>query len=94
LFNPLHVGSQDGNIAKHHVNLKVYPNPAINQITIDAKESLFTRIEILDVQGKLVYSRKFNNFKTTIGTENFNSGIYLIRVHFNKHLESRKLIIQ
>ncbi len=94
LFNPLHVGNPDGGIVKHHVNLKVYPNPAVNQITIDAKEDLFTRIEILDAQGKLIYSRNFNNFKTTIGTEKFNSGIYFIRVHFNKHIESRKLIVQ
>ena len=94
LFNPLYVGIQDGDIVKHNYNLRVYPNPAVNQITIDAKEDLFTRIEILDAQGKLVYSRNFNNFKTTIGTENFNPGIYFIRVHFNKQVESRKLIVQ
>ena len=94
LFNPLHVGTQEESAVKNHDNLMVFPNPAVHQITIDAKKDIFTKIEILDVQGKFIYSRNFNNFKTTIGTENFNSGIYFIRVHFNKQVESRKLVIQ
>lgn len=94
LFNPLHVGSPIGKDDTHQNIVDIYPNPAISQITIDAKESLFTKIEILDAQGKLVYSRDFNNFKTTIGTGKFKSGIYVMKVHLKNHAESRKLIIQ
>jgi len=94
LFNPLYVGNQDRAAVTHYYNVKVYPNPAVHQITIDAKEDIFTRIEIMNAQGKLIYSRIFNNFKTTIGTEKFNSGIYFVRVYFNKQVESKKLVIQ
>jgi len=93
VFNPLHVGVKNVNSPEVKSIIQVYPNPANNSITINS-ESLFNKIEVIDLQGKLIYKGNFNNFKTTIGTEKLNSGVYFVRVYFNKQVESKKLVIQ
>ncbi len=64
-------------------NLKLFPNPTKNQITIDASNSSIAiqSVTIFDVQGKLISSN--SNFDTpliNISTKNFTSGLYFVQI--------------
>ncbi len=68
------------------------PNPANEKITVTS-EKPFQKIEILDVQGKKVYSGIFNNLKTTIPVRELKQGIYFMSVYFGGGRETKKLIV-
>lgn len=63
--------------------IKLYPNPGLNQITLEFKERVSNvKMEVIDVSGRLMFS---NNSKHTI-LENINisalpQGVYFIRIY-------------
>ncbi len=71
---------------------KIYPNPTSNFINIETDNNTNYSIEILDITGKLVYSTKTASNKK-IKLNNFNSGIYLLRIKDNDNIISSKKII-
>ena len=76
------VGINDLNIHK----LKVYPNPASDQLTIDATElnltSALQTLEIYNLQGQLVeqYAITSNNNLITVDVSNLNNGVFFYTV--------------
>lgn len=60
--------------------IKLYPNPASNQITIESN-SIMNTIEIFELTGKKVYSQSAMKLYTTIDVSQFSKGIYLIKVN-------------
>jgi|GEM_PF-4900287 len=65
----------------------VYPNPFENEITIRfQKNGAFsnqeqTQLDIIDVNGKIIYSAVINSSEeTSISTKNFAPGLYMIRL--------------
>jgi len=77
--------------------LKVYPNPTKNKVFIEydfpPSESLF--LNLLSVDGKLVYSNKINKASTTleINTSNLETGIYFINLKSENNTKTVKLNI-
>ena len=60
--------------------LKLYPNPAINQITIrNANNKSLGAIRIFDVSGKMVYQKFVGSSQTMIDVRQFRSGVYYLR---------------
>jgi hypothetical protein len=86
--NIIRVGTND-----EHVNIEAMPNPFKNSFTlknIDANQT----VEIIDIQGKLVYSQnvdKADDLKITLPS-NLNTGIYFVRVSNNGSVQVIKLI--
>jgi len=69
--------------------LKLYPNPSTNILTIESKNSEISKVEIYTVLGqkiKDIYS-KFN----TIRTDNLTSGVYILKIYFDKVTVSKKI---
>ena len=69
---------------------RVYPNPAFGIIHIEFtsnKANLNSRIELVDISGRIVYTeyKKTDHGLNTYTLNNmeFNPGIYFIRVHLN-----------
>ena len=74
----------------------IYPNPSNGQFTIEQKASGKVNIEIVDVNGRIVYSISENasgNLKKQIDT-NLPSGVYIIKVSSNEGQSTSKLIIK
>ena len=69
----------------------VYPNPASNIISIKSVNSI-DKIEIYSTIGKLVLKKK-NNFKNMI-TKELKSGLYLMKIHSNNKIATKKIIIR
>ena len=75
--------------------VKMYPNPATNQITISFKEKQSTpfSIEITDFVGKKIISKSFENQNdTTLPIESFSKGIYFVKISTKKGESIQKII--
>ena len=78
--------------------LKVYPNPASNNITIKLENYNFLGgeiIEIKNIEGKIIYSSQLSNWETQIDCSTFAKGNYLVGVFRNKKMiANQKLVLQ
>jgi len=79
-------------------SVKMYPNPAKNNLTFDVLESSnqLSSINIHDIQGKLIQSHSdFNSQLITISTKSLNSGVYIVEIlNTNGNKSIRKLIVE
>lgn len=60
------------------VSLDVYPNPSMEEVTIQTNRDSNWKLEILDASGKLVMNRSFTGIRIVIS--GLATGIYLARV--------------
>ncbi|HNL08685.1 MAG TPA: T9SS type A sorting domain-containing protein, partial [Chitinophagales bacterium] len=59
----------------------VYPNPVLNQATIQSKNTAIQTVSIYDAVGKLISSQSgLNTYQYQIATNGWTSGIYLVRI--------------
>jgi hypothetical protein len=62
-------------------NIKVYPNPAHDKISISVENAGIKAIRIMDIQGKLITSYEgLTDNKMEISVQNLESGIYLLEL--------------
>lgn len=73
-------------------NLKIYPNPADNMLFIDTTEKQIQKIEILDLQGRLLKTIKENKEKYQIDISNFSSATYLVKLSTEKGSQTVKVV--
>jgi hypothetical protein len=75
-------------------SIKVYPNPATNELTIEFEgNSDRTHFEILNSIGQIVYSGILIE-KTVLQTTSFAPGIYLIRLKSGDTIEFKKILVK
>jgi len=96
------VGNPISSIKDNNVKdilVQLYPNPAAQSITISGTfpENNIYNLSIINVIGSTVYSSKIDGkgeFSKSIGLDNFNSGVYFVKI-YNKNLSSvSKLLIK
>lgn len=83
-----HVGISD--IAFEGV--KVYPTFASDMIHIEARVEI-VEIHVFNLIGQKVISMRPGSNKTIISTNELNKGTYIIKVIFNKVIETRKVVV-
>ncbi len=61
-------------------NLTFYPNPAIDEITLQNQHNeAIGKVSLYDVAGKLVYEKQFNDTQVRIPLTGFEKGIYFLQ---------------
>ncbi|MCK4406281.1 MAG: lamin tail domain-containing protein [Bacteroidales bacterium] len=77
-------------------NIRIYPNPAKNNLFVEQKNGKYSEIKIYSVLGKLVYQDNLNEVITEINLKNLNKGIYFVKVYEKdtQNIVLKKLIIQ
>lgn len=60
--------------------LSVYPNPSDSQWTITSDNALITKIEVFNVEGKLLKTQIVEANNTSIESTDLNDGLYLARI--------------
>lgn len=71
----------------------IYPNPAINNITISSPQIANQRtITICDITGKELITQQLKNKETQIDINKLNSGIYMVKLYIDEITEVRKII--
>jgi hypothetical protein len=71
--------------------INIYPNPALNYISISSMENEVYSIEIFNTMGYLVFNESINNNKQ-INISSLTAGIYAIRINTKSKTELIKLI--
>jgi hypothetical protein len=71
--------------------LKIYPNPVSDILSVESKLPL-KKIEIYSILGQRV--KEINSGFSSISTNNFSRGIFLIKIYSEKGVTVRKLIKQ
>lgn len=84
-------------LSKDAGKITLYPNPAKKFVNVDLKEMkhFYNRIDVLNAEGKEVYSVLSSDKLIKINTEHFAKGVYMVQVKDGpKTLITKKLIIQ
>ncbi|MDF1694261.1 MAG: M43 family zinc metalloprotease [Saprospiraceae bacterium] len=70
-----------------------YPNPASTDLTIES-EDVIQSMKVLDITGKVVASRNVNATQTKLDVTTFQPGVYLISIHTEDEVVTKKFIKQ
>jgi hypothetical protein len=80
---------------EEHQNIKLYPNPANDLVSIDVDGiDLMNEFTIIDINGKSVYNRTSPNSNLTIDLKQFSSGVYYLIIKNKEGTSREKLIVQ
>jgi hypothetical protein len=79
---------QDGN------NIKIFPNPAHDMITVMNGKPIQTTVNIIDLNGKVVYSNELNAGSLHIDVSLFPPGVYMVKVTGYDNRILKKLVIK
>ena len=61
--------------------LIIYPNPASNYLIIEINDELINaKVEIMNIEGKLISTSSLSSIKTKIQISDFSKGIYYLRI--------------
>lgn len=72
------------------INCKVYPNPFVSNITIDAGQSN-TEIRVINIEGVVIYN-SIGNQTINLNTESWKKGVYIIEIRSNSSVAFSKII--
>ena len=75
----------------------VYPNPVLNNLTIQFPDNTNTtdkELKILNTKGQIIYQKKLHEIQNifNINTTGFPSGIYLVYIKSDSHIYYEKII--
>lgn len=74
-------------------NLTVYPNPALDVITVSSSLTEGT-ITITDVAGKLVKTLELNGLSTSFNTSGLNNGVYYVTLSNGTSTSTEKVVVK
>jgi len=83
-------------VAASASNVIVYPNPAVDAITINISNAQNDNKQLIiyNVMGKVVHSELLKQNIQKINISEFNNGVYLLEINSEKWSVKQKLIIQ
>ncbi len=73
--------------------INLYPNPAQSSITIESDQDVITKIEILDMTGRMVMRPQSNEF-TNLNISHLENGVYFVRVTTTTGMTTLRFIKQ
>ncbi len=74
-------------------NWKVYPNPAISRISIETDNTPDCKLQLLNIEGKVVLETQFDS-RETIDIQSLNRGIYILKVSDSNATMVSKVLIE
>jgi Secretion system C-terminal sorting domain len=76
----------------HNSTLKIYPNPAKDEVTIVTPKETVGELEIKDMQGRLIMRESIIYKSTRLTLRDLPNGVYIINYKTKEHQYSRRLI--
>jgi glucose/arabinose dehydrogenase len=71
--------------------MKIFPNPATDYVTIESSPN--SNVSISDLAGKRIFEGNNEAGSLKINTQEFDKGVYFIRVESNSYFRTMKLMI-
>lgn len=85
----LNVGSRTELPAKD-TEIQIYPNPVREHLSVKVPQQ--AQVSIYNISGRLMYSQLVEAGTTTINVEDYQKGIYLVKININEVIIGKKLI--
>ncbi|WP_083996798.1 T9SS type A sorting domain-containing protein [Chryseobacterium sp. BLS98] len=70
---------QSQEISSISSNLKVYPNPVQDYLTVSSDEKIIS-VTVFTISGQLILTKEINDFKGVLNFSDLQSGVYIIKV--------------
>ncbi len=67
--------------AHENQGMLIYPNPATDYLFVNLNADMYTRVELIDVQGRLALSENISSKDFHLNLTNLNPGVYFIKVY-------------
>lgn len=74
------------------LEMRIYPNPSNGLYQINFSDDHFKKLEVMNVNGKLIFTKETRELKEEIDLRNFASGIYFLKVNTNGQTRVIKMI--
>jgi hypothetical protein len=74
-------------------DVNIYPNPSSQYINIEMP-TFNNTISLFDISGKLIFNKSTSKSTFKLNIENFNSGLYILRIVDDFGVVNRKLIFK
>lgn len=81
-------------IENDSVQALIYPNPSNGKVTVSWAENLETNIDLFDLQGRIILSKKINSSNIELDINEFSDGIYLISLRNEKIKTTKKIVLK
>ncbi len=88
-FDCSSIGMED--VQLDFVEAKIYPNPAISNLNIEAEDNIM-QIELFDVLGKKVFSKMSNQKNINIDISPLKEGLYILKLQTKKGIGTYKVM--
>jgi len=76
-------------------SVSIFPNPASNQLNINAGNTTLDTIEVFDLKGSLLVAQHLDTTQVTIDISTLSHGLYLVRIAAkNSVVITKKLVIE
>lgn len=85
--------STNVNYDENNSKLKIYPNPAKNQITVEVNGFNANRLEISNIIGAKILSTSFFSSKQPIDISGLKAGIYFVTIYGIGQMETQRLVV-
>jgi O-glycosyl hydrolase len=80
--------------AMNIMQYKIYPNPASDLLNIELSPNQFKELVITDITGRLVFRKNILSDHFSINVNNWNKGVYVIRMKGDKKSEMERFVIE
>jgi hypothetical protein len=95
IFKYLNVVTDIENENTANGNFKMYPNPAINEVTIELNEAYtLAQLSISTILGEIVQSFLLNTNQSKVSIGSLPKGTYVVTLSANEKTITQKLIVQ
>jgi len=74
----------------HQANIQVYPNPAVDQLYINAKN--VKSVELINQKGRLIMKKEGNI--NNLNVSEYETGIYILNIRINGKIHTTRVLIQ
>ena len=75
-------------------SIKIYPNPAVEFVTIVAQENIIYSAKIFSIEGKLVRNHCVNKSMFVLEKQGLNQGLYIIELNINNKKYRKPIVFK
>jgi hypothetical protein len=79
---------------KKQINVCYFPNPVSGLLNMSLTESGRFNVQILDLQGRLIFENMFSDKDITLNISEFSKGIYILKVSKGEFSVSKRLMVE
>ena len=73
----------------------IYPNPVLEEITINSADIKYNKVEIIDMRGNIVYLKQVSDFTSLLKIPvNLPAGLYSIKISNDKEFVIKRIIVK